>query len=101
MRINAVIIAALLSVSSVAAPSAAQTTATSLLQKAHQQYVAAQALEAKLNDKPEADRTRAEYLKVINAYQRVYIITPHTGYADDALLNIARLYEEIKDTADA
>ena len=100
MRINAVIIAALLSVSSVA-PSAAQTTATSLLQKAHQQYVAAQALEAKLNDKPEADRTRTEYLKVITAYQRVYIITPHTGYADDALLNIARLYEEIKDTADA
>jgi len=63
--------------------------------------MAAQALEAELNEKQEADRTRDEYLKVINAYQRTYLITPHTGYADDALIAIARLYEEIHDTADA
>src|SRR2546421_7649541 len=98
MKLNAVFIAALLSVSSYAAPTAQNT---SLLQKAHQAYVAAQALETALNDKPEADRTRAEFLKVINAYQRVYLITPHTGYADDSLLTMARLYEEIKDPADA
>ena len=63
--------------------------------------MAAQALEAELNQKQEADRTRDEYLKVINAYQRTFLITPHTGYADDALIAIARLYEEIHDTADA
>jgi len=98
MKINAVLIAALLALSSAAAPAAENP---SLLQKAHQAYVAAQALEAALNDKPAANRTRVEYVKVITAYQRVYLITPHTGYADDSLLTIARLYEEIKDSADA
>src|SRR5215467_3600155 len=98
MKVNAVFIAALLSVSSFAASGAEKSV---LLQRAHEAYLAAQALEGTLNEKPEADRSRAEYLKVINAYQRVYIITPHTGYADDALMAIARLYEEMHDDADA
>ena len=98
-KINAVLVAALLSVSAFAAPPSAQKSA--LLQKARQAYAAAQMLDSALNDKPEADRTRADYLKVITAYQRVYLITPHTGYADDSLMNIARLYEETKDNADA
>src|SRR5438552_7738847 len=92
MKINAVLIAALLSVSSLAAPQAQNPT---LLQKAHQAYLAAQALEAELNEKPEPERTRAEYLKVISAFQRVYIITPHTGYADNLMMTIARLYAEL------
>ena len=96
---NAVLIAALLSASSIIAAQSAQNS--SLLQKARQAYMAAQALEAELNQKQEADRTRDEYLRVINAYQRTYLITPHTAYADDALIAIARLYEEIHDTADA
>jgi N-acetylmuramoyl-L-alanine amidase len=98
MKINAVLVAALLSVPASAAPAAQKNP---LLQKAHQAYIAAQTLEANLNEKPEAERTRAEYLKVISAYQRVYLTTPHTGYADDALMSIARLYEEAKDNADA
>ena len=90
MKINAVSIAALLFV--VSSHTAAQSAQNSLLlQKAHQAYVSAQALEAELTGKAEADRTRAEYLKVINAYQRVYLITPHTGYADNALMAIAKL----------
>src|SRR6516225_10097815 len=98
MKINAVLIAALLAVPL----SAAQRTEKSvLLQKARQAYLAAQAMEATLNEKPEEERTRAEYLKVISAYQRTYLITPHTGYADNALTAIAKLYEEIKDNADA
>jgi N-acetylmuramoyl-L-alanine amidase len=99
MRINAVLIAALLSVSSIIAAQSAHNSA--LLQKARQAYISAQALESELNEKQEADRTRAEYVKVINAYQRVYLITPHTGYADNALMAIARLYEEIHDKTDA
>src|SRR6266566_7192823 len=120
MRINAVLITALLSLCSIAAaaqrepdpakPQDAQTETkaqgkpannSALLQKARQAYMSAEALESGLNEKPEADRTRAEYLKVINEYQRVYLITPHTGYADNALMAIARLYEEIHDNANA
>jgi len=99
MRINAVLIAALLSVSSITAAQSPHSPA--LLQKAHQAFISAQALDSQLNEKPEAQRTRAEYVKVINAYQRVYVITPHTSYADDALIAIARLYEKIQDTANA
>src|SRR5689334_18791040 len=98
MKTNAVVLAALVSVSTFAS-SLGQNA--SLLQKAHQAYAAAQAMEANLNEKPEGERTRAEYLKVINAYQRTYIITPRTGYADDALMSIARLYEQIKANGDA
>lgn len=101
MKINAVLIAAILSVTTSAAPAAQKAERTVLLQKARQAYVAAQALEAALNEKPETDRTRADYLKVISAYQKTYLITPHTGYADNALTSIAKLYEEIKDSADA
>ena len=121
MRINAVVFAALLSVSSIVAagqPQGAerkrdsaqpQETAkpqeklsrSALLQKAAQAYMTAEALESALNEKPEAERTRADYLKVVNAYQRVYLTTPHTGWADNALMAIARLYEEIHDNANA
>src|SRR5438067_11047080 len=98
MRIKAVLIAALLSFSSIAT---AQSTRSALLQKAAQAYMSAESMESALNEKTEQDRTRAEYLKVINEYQRVYLITPHTGYADNALMAIARLYEEIHDNANA
>src|SRR5438552_17955443 len=99
MKTNAVVIAALLCVSSLTAAQSARNPV--LLQKAHQAFISAQALDSQLNEKPEAQRTRAEYLKVINAYQKVYVITPHTSYADDALIAIARLYEKIQDTTNA
>lgn len=98
MRTNAVLIAALLSVSTFLG---AQSSRTALLQKARQAYMAAESLDSELNEKPEAERNRAEHLKVIDAYQRVYLITPHTGYADNALMAIARLYEAIHDNANA
>src|SRR6266478_1399944 len=97
MKINAVLIAALLSVSSITAGQSAHNPV--LLQKARQAFMSAQALDTQLTEKQEAQRTRAEYLKVINAYQKVYLITPHTPYADDALIAIARLYEKIQDAA--
>ena len=104
MRINAVLITALLSISSIvtaAQQEPEKPTRSALLQKAGQAYMSAEAMDSALNEKAETDRTRSEYLKVINAYQRVYIITPHTGYADNALMAIARLYEEMHDNANA
>ena len=40
-------------------------------------------------------------MRVIRAYERVYLITPHTAWADNALTSIARLYEEMKDPKNA
>ena len=99
MKTHAVLIAALLLISSFLGAQSVQNP--SLLEKARQAYLSAQALESELNEKKEAERSRQQYLKVIRAYQRVYLITPHTGYADDALLAIAHLYEAIHDYEDA
>ena len=74
---------------------------SSLNQQASAQYRAAEKAEAALKEKAESERSRTEYLRVIQSYQRVYLITPHTGWADNALTSIARLYEEIQDPKDA
>src|SRR5215471_10523915 len=74
---------------------------TSLLQQATTAFNSAQQADKVLNEKPKPQQTRSDVLQVISAYQRVYLITPKTSYADDALLAIARLYESIGDTADA
>src|SRR5881628_1401034 len=74
---------------------------TTLLQKAQSAFRAAQQAEATLNEKSAVDRTRADYLKLINEYQRVYLITPHTSYADDAMMAMSRLYEEINEPSNA
>src|SRR5262245_56659486 len=93
MNTNAVLFAAIFSLLLPVTPASAQTSST--LQQAHEAFVSAEDQEGALNELPEAQRTRAAYLKVINAYQRVYLITPHTGYADNALMTISRLYEQI------
>src|SRR5262249_31729145 len=98
-KTHAILIAQLLLISSVLGAQSVQKS--SLLDKARQAYLSAQALESELNEKKEAERSRQQYLKVIRAYQRVYLITPHTSYADDALMTIAHLYEAIHNYEDA
>src|SRR5262245_38693859 len=93
-RTTAALLATVLCTSSVFA----QGTLATLLQKAQAAFRAAQQAEATLDEKPAGDRTRSEYIKVITSYQLVYNITPHTSYADDSLMAVARLYEEIADT---
>jgi len=95
---NATAVLILVLLPSILIAQSAKPSQKSLLQKAKQQYLHAQELETALNDKPAAERTHDEYIKVIKAYQRVYLITPRTGYADNALMTISRLYEEIQDT---
>src|SRR5687768_3052861 len=90
--------AALLAVLLIASHALGQSA---LRDQATSQFLAAQKLEAALNEKSPADRTQSEYLKVIRSYERVYMITPHTGYADNALTTMARLYEEMKDNGNS
>src|SRR5215468_3811841 len=97
-RSTAVIVFAVLAVFPSITDSAAEDQKTLLL-KAKQQYLLAQELETALSKKAAEQRTRNEYMKVVKAYERVYLITPRTSYADDSLMTIARLYEEMKDPA--
>lgn len=76
----------------------AQSTPT---QRASAQFHAAEKAEATLYETAESNRARGDYLRVIRAYERVYLITPHTAWADNALTSIARLYEEIDDYKNA
>lgn len=92
-RSSAVLLTALLGASTFLAQ---QPT---LIQQATSAFNSAQKADKALNEK--SDPTRSEVLKVINAYEKVYLITPATGYADDALIAIARLYESIRDKNDA
>ena len=92
-RICAVLIAFLAS----ALPALAQSAA----QQAASQFRTAERAEAALNEEPAANRSRADYLKVIRSYERVYLITPHTAFADNALTSIARLYEAMSDPKNA
>jgi N-acetylmuramoyl-L-alanine amidase len=94
-RIGTILISALLVASTLLAQ---QET---LLQQAANAYSSAKEADKALSEKAQSEPRRSEVLKVINAYQRVYLITPHTSYADDALLAIARLYQVINDNADA
>jgi N-acetylmuramoyl-L-alanine amidase len=90
----AILLTALFSVTAARAQS-------TLAQRAAAQFRTAEKAEADLYEKPESERTRADYLKVIRTYERVYLITPHTAWADNALTSIAKLYEEIKDSKNA
>ena len=89
-KICAVLIAFVVS----ATPAFAQSTTT---QQAATQFRSAERAEAALNEEPAATRSRADYLRVIRSYERVYLITPHTAFADNALTSIARLYEAMND----
>jgi N-acetylmuramoyl-L-alanine amidase len=81
----------------IAVPAFAQSTT----QQAATQFRSAERAEAALNEEPAARRSRADYLRVIRSYERVYLITPHTAFADNALTSIARLYESMNDPKNA
>jgi len=61
----------------------------------HSQYVAAQRLQAALEEKPEAQRTLHEYQAAVQAYRNVYFTTPGAQDATHALLAIGGLYREM------
>jgi N-acetylmuramoyl-L-alanine amidase len=80
-----------------AIPADAQTA----IQRASAQFRTAERAEAELYEIPESQRSNSAYLRVIRSYERVYLITPHTAWADNALTTIARLYEAMKDPRNA
>jgi N-acetylmuramoyl-L-alanine amidase len=63
-------------------------------QAARSQFEAAERLREALRHRPESQRTRADYLKVMDAYRKVYHTAPNSNKADLAILNVAQLLEE-------
>ena len=61
------------------------------------QFGRAEEMREALNTKPAEKRTLAEYKQVVNAYRRVYLITPHATQVPEALLAVAELNSEMGD----
>jgi len=64
-------------------------------QAAHAQYLKAEKLRTALQGKPQKERALAEYKHLVDAYRRVYLITPHSADTPSALLAVAELYQEM------
>src|SRR5262245_46033412 len=63
-------------------------------QAARTQFENAERMREDLDGKPESRRTRSDYLKVIEAYRKVYYTAPTSNKADAAVLAVAELLDE-------
>ncbi|HEY6349593.1 MAG TPA: N-acetylmuramoyl-L-alanine amidase [Candidatus Angelobacter sp.] len=61
---------------------------------ARAQFDVAQRLRESLNGKPESQRERSDYDKVLDAYRKVYHTAPNSNKADASVLAVAELLEE-------
>ena len=75
--------------------SAADPTAAVRRQSASAQFSRAVEQRSALDRKAPERRTLADYKQVVNAYRRVYLITPHASEVPDSLLAVAELYTEM------
>lgn len=62
---------------------------------ARTQLERAEKLRTALNGKPQGERTLKEYRAAVDAYRRVYLITPHAPEVTRALLAVAEIYQEM------
>ena len=62
---------------------------------ARTQFAAAEHMREALNGRPEAERTRREYQRVINAYRQVYYGAPTSAKADPSVVAVAELMVEV------
>src|SRR5215468_6909028 len=63
-------------------------------QAAKAQFEVAEGLRESLNGKPESQRTRHDYDRVLDAYRKVYHTAPNSNKADAAVLAVAELLDE-------
>src|SRR5262249_43825987 len=63
-------------------------------QAARTQFETAERLREALDGRPDLQRTRRDYLKVLDAYRKVYYIAPTSNKADAAALAVAELLDE-------
>jgi N-acetylmuramoyl-L-alanine amidase len=62
---------------------------------ARSQFSSAEHLEQMLETRPVRERTRADYLNVVNAYRRVYLEAPTSTKADPSVFAVGQLLEEM------
>lgn len=63
-------------------------------QAARSQFELAERLREALDGKPESERTRADYQRVLDAYRKVYHTAPNSIKADTSIMAVADLLDE-------
>jgi len=76
---------------------AANTNTAAKREAASSQFARAQEMRAALNEKAPEKRTLADYRRVVTAYQRVYLITPHAMEVPEAMVAVGELNTEMGD----
>jgi N-acetylmuramoyl-L-alanine amidase len=84
----------LLALISFAVPALARTSAAAQLEKAREYYEIARKAHSELEQIPMASRKEADYARVIAAFRRVYLTSPHFGNDTICLMAIGELSEE-------
>jgi N-acetylmuramoyl-L-alanine amidase len=62
---------------------------------AREHFATAERLREALNGKPETNRTRREYQRVMDAYRKVYYASPTSAKADVSVVAVAELLAEV------
>ena len=70
------------------------TEAPTKKQTAYLQFQKAEQMREALNGRPEPERTRRDYQHVIDAYRRVYYLSPASSKADASVVAVAELLAE-------
>jgi N-acetylmuramoyl-L-alanine amidase len=78
----------------ICAPAQARMTVAQKKQIAHKQFQAAEKMREALNGRPQSERTRSAYSKVIEAYRKVYRLAPSGHDAAGSLLAMGELMAE-------
>jgi len=78
-----------------ALPALAKPGTTRTKAKARDQFATAQKLREALNGTPEDERNKRDYLRVMDAYRRVYYMAPTSSRADASVMAVAELLAEV------
>jgi N-acetylmuramoyl-L-alanine amidase len=75
-------------------PAHARRTVAQKKAKARTQFETAERMREALNGRPERERTRLQYRRVLDAFRAVYYTAPTSAKADDAIVAVAELLAE-------
>jgi N-acetylmuramoyl-L-alanine amidase len=78
-----------------ALPALAKPGTTRMKVKARDQFSTAQKMREALNGTPEDERNKRDYLRVMDAYRRVYYMAPTSSRADASVLAVAELLVQV------
>ena len=78
----------------ICAPAQARMTVAQKKQIAHKQFQTAEKMREALNGRPQSERSRGSYSKVIEAYRKVYRLAPSGHDAAGSLLAMGELMAE-------